>query len=119
MREINVTPYFGEGEPTRAWVIDEKYAVTSDGLYVHIFEYIKEHDGLYKPAEPFNFIAIAVDEFRTVAGLEHYIQELKKVSAWELLTEHYNINEESFFVNRPKEYKVRFEEDEQIPSFSE
>lgn len=115
MEEIIVQPYFEKGESTRAWAVDGKYAITSDGLFVSIFEYEKKSEGLLKPKEPFNFIFIAIDEFRTVSGLAYYIESLKKMSAWELLTEHYNIAEDTFYVNQTKDYSSSYEEDAQIP----
>jgi len=120
MREIIVKPFFGEGEPRRAWVVDDNYAITSDGLYIHILEYeMVGSDGSYKAKQPYNFIPVAIDEFRTVSGLNHYIQTLKNMTAWELLTEHYNIIESTFYVNRPKDYSVGYEEDGQAPEFGE
>jgi len=119
MKEIIVQPHFEDGDPTRAWDVDGKYAITSDGLFVSLFEYEKRSDGLLKPKELFNFIFIAIDEYRTVSGLSHYIETLKKMSAWELLTERYNISEDTFYVNRSKDYRASYEEDIQTPKFGE
>ncbi|MED5015956.1 hypothetical protein P9847_01410 [Paenibacillus chibensis] len=118
MKSIKLNPTQDVKEdtyPELAWLVpnDEDHAVTTDGFFVSLVEVTPdpERKGEYKPARAYEYIPIGIDDKRTVEGIKEIIQTLRKMTAYELLTGHFNEEWTTFFVNRDKEYTAGFEED--------
>jgi hypothetical protein len=92
-----------DGSYEDALLIDEKHAIYSDPnkkafAYLFTVRPTAELD-TYISAENFNHIPVG-NGVRTFAALNKIVKTLKTMSAYELLTEYYNISKGEFIVNK-------------------
>lgn len=105
--------------PSISFLIDDKHALSTDGGFIYLYGIVED------PNEPGAYIRnwseivhIAIDDDRTVAGLEQVVQALKQMDAYTLLTEHYNPEWATFYINRARDYVMSYEEGEQHPAIN-
>lgn len=118
MQQIKINPFYERKEeeiPEISFLLpdDENYAITTDGLFVSLVKVAPDpdHPGEFKPDTAYTHMDVAIDDKRTLEGLGEVVQVLRTMTAYELLTNHFNQEWTTFFVNRDKEYIADFEED--------
>ncbi|MEK5641929.1 hypothetical protein BK138_08565 [Paenibacillus rhizosphaerae] len=118
MKPIKLNPTQDVKEGTYlelAWLVpdDEQRAVTTDGFFVSLVEVVPDPDrkGEYKPAREYEYTPIAIDDKRSVEGIKEIIQTLQAMTAYEMITKHFNEQWGTFFVNRDKNYVAGYGED--------
>lgn len=119
MKQITINPLYKKNPddfPQVSFLVDgdENYAISSDGFYISLVEVlpVPDHPGEYLPTQIGNYVNVAVDDHRTIAGLNGVVDRLRSMSAYELLTRHHNLFWETFYINRNKEFAAGIEEDE-------
>jgi hypothetical protein len=100
---------------------NDGYAITTDALYVALVEVTPdpEHPGEYVRKANQKHIHVAIDDERTLKGLEGVAQTLRTMSAYDLLTKHYNQKFDSFYVNRNKDFVADYFDGEDAPPVNE
>lgn len=119
MELIKINPFFGPKEEvlTQASYLlpfGDGYAVTTDGFTISIVEVVPDPErvGEFKPKVAFSHIDVAIDDKRTLEGIKEVVQLLRTMTAYDLLTKHYNLEWTTFLVNREKTYAASFEDGE-------
>jgi hypothetical protein len=100
MKPITINPLHKNGQPRAAYLIEEDRAIVGDGLVsiVRVVPDIKPDE--YKPANPFNFQTIATVEYELdLSEVEELLHKLKSLSAYDLLTRHYDWQLEHFNID--------------------
>ncbi|MED4602555.1 hypothetical protein P9314_17965 [Paenibacillus validus] len=100
MKKIKVKPF--QGRPHQAFLIDQTNAIRSNGTEIDLIKVVPTNqEGVYAPSEPYNYIQVATGG-RALKTLETVVERLKTMSAYALLTEHYDIQEEVFDVMKKR-----------------
>lgn len=121
MKRIMINPRYSVGIndrhpddedfPELSFLIDENHAVVTDGYCVSLVEIAPDEvkPGTYRMLGE-EYISIGIDDERTIEGIARIVERLKSISAYELLTKHFNILDKTFFVNRESAFKDSYEE---------
>ena len=117
--KLNEPNRFRDDFPSLSFQVDDKHAISTDGCYIQLFGIVED------PNEPGAYIRawndtlfVAIDDERTIAGLERVVQALKQMDAFTLLTKHFNFQMDTFFINRDREFAMSYEEGEQHPAIN-
>lgn len=115
--KLNEPKKFVNDFPSISFQIDDKHAVSTDGCYVQLFGIVEDPNelGAYKRAWR-DTLFVAIDDKRTIEGLEGVVQALKQMDAFTLLTEHFNFQMDTFFINRSREFAMGYKEGEKHPA---
>lgn len=101
--------------PQIAFLIAPKFAVVSDGFEVNLVKVTPDdrYPSAYKMNDDWDsYISIAIDDERTVQGMVQIVEQLKAMSAYEMLTEHFNNGYlgPTFYVNRDHTFMANYNE---------
>lgn len=98
---ITLNPYFeNDGDkPRAAYLIENDRAIVADGLISLVRVVPDVEPGEYKPANPANH-QIFANGINTAAELEKKLDKLKSMSAYDLLTRHYDWFNEHFDIDK-------------------
>jgi hypothetical protein len=90
----------GESRLSKGYLVDATHVIYSDGVYVSLFEAVPAIEpDIYTEAYDYGHIIVAKGG-RTQSSMEKIIQKLNTMSAYTLLTEHFDANDQLFFVNK-------------------
>ncbi|MHA6481308.1 hypothetical protein ACX1C1_05295 [Paenibacillus sp. strain BS8-2] len=101
--------------PQIAFLIEPQFAVVSEGFEVNLVKVVPDDQfpAAYKMADDWDsFISIGIDDKRTVAGLAEIVERLKTISAYDMLTRHFNYGYlgPTFYVNRDNTFIANYSE---------
>jgi hypothetical protein len=94
---------------------DHNYAIVTDGLYISIVEVVPdpERPGEFKPNGIRKYIQVGIEIKRTIEGLKEVVNTLRTMTAFELLTQHYNLEWATFNVHHDKDYVADYDDGEE------
>ncbi len=101
--------------PILYFLIDDQHALSTNGLIVDLVRVVPDEadPGAYRVAEGYEHITVAMDDERTIAGLDRIVQQLRSISAYELLTQKFYIDriahESMYLVNRDTTFQITTE----------
>jgi hypothetical protein len=99
IKQVRLRP-LGKGRSSKAYLIDESYVICSNGEEVDLIRVKSTGEtDTYRPSECYNHITVAKGG-RSESALKKIVDKLKTMSAYTLLTEHYDITEEKFYINK-------------------
>jgi len=103
--------------PSLYFQLAESIAICSDGYFVHLIGITPDEiePGTYRIDESwYEHIAIGRDDERSVAGLLRIVEQLKAISGWDLLLQHYGQRSGTFFINRDRHYEDNTDDAEMV-----
>jgi len=101
LQPITLNPLDKLGQPRQAYLIEEDRAIVQDGLVslVRVVPDLKQ--GEYKPANSYNFQTITtVESELDESELRELLHKFKTISAYDLLTRHYDWHNEHYDINK-------------------
>lgn len=109
MREILLETLAGRNKPKlfQAILLEDRYAIYSRmGIVQMIAVEPAKEEGIYKPTESRdNYTVFLGTGGRSVSALEKYAKRIMEMSAFDLLTKHYDPVDEVFFILSDKKPK--------------
>jgi len=103
--------------PTLYFQLEDSLALCTDGYCVHLIGVVPDEadPGTYRiDGSWYGHIPIGRDDERSIAGLLRIIEQLKAISGWDLLLQHYNQRNGTFFINRDRYYSDNTEDAEKL-----
>ncbi|MGO4346321.1 hypothetical protein AB4Z45_12610 [Paenibacillus sp. MCAF9] len=101
MKPITLNPLDKLGKSRAAYLIEENRAIVADGLVSLVRVVPDEKPGEYKQANSYNFQTITtVESELDESELGELLHKLNTISAYDLLTRHYDWHNEHYDINK-------------------
>lgn len=117
MKLIKINPYFkpkAGALPQTSYLLPfgDDYAISTDGDFISLVEVAPDPErvGEFKPKVAYSYIDVAIDDKKTLEGIREIVEVLRTMTAYELLTKHFNQEWTTFFINRDKTFEAGYED---------
>lgn len=98
MQPITILPRFPEQKPDNGYLVNEKWAILkSHGSAILTRVNPTEDPDVYTPMR---YVHVSLAERGDHAEMVRVVDKLHEMSAFTLLTEHFNVNEERYYINQ-------------------
>jgi hypothetical protein len=99
MKPITILPFYPDGESNTGWLLNNRYAITGDGEVVSLVEITStDNPDTYKQAS--YYLVVARTNVKSLTAILKIVEQLKAMSAYTLITEHFDHGEANFDINK-------------------